>query len=224
MVRLISKANIEAFNIDTVERAIVFGALCLEIGEQNNLNSPVTSIEIVPNVSREDTYFDISGSFSLETNNYYLSGGLIFPNLAQEDRPVTVGTIWNLIYPWEYLVDPSETLDPPIPDYPSNFNYFEQYLLYYLFIYWASSNGGTFSRNINLDFNSEDNEGIKTQSIDFSIRIPMDFEKWLLGKNYINSVKRTLTNYQIPQITGGNLILGNLTNEILLGNDQLLTN
>jgi len=58
-----------------VERAIVFGALCLEIGEQNSLNSPITSIEISPVISRTDSYlaiaFRVLPNFTCKTNKNF---------------------------------------------------------------------------------------------------------------------------------------------------------
>ena len=78
MVFLLPKSQITALNIDTVERAIVFGALCLEIGEQNSLNSPTTLIEISPVISRTDSYLAMSFSCPLNSNNYSKFGeGLI---------------------------------------------------------------------------------------------------------------------------------------------------
>ena len=239
---LLPKEQMQSLNIDTVEKAIVFSALCLEIMEQSGLNEPDTEIEIIPIVTRNNSSFSITGTFAINTSQYYESGGLVFNNLSQGERPTITPidvAIAPLTYPFELItlvrkwnIKPSDSLDPQIPDYPDSFEWFEQYLLYYFFIYWASI-GGTYSRDITLDYitedteTTEDTEGLiepKKQKISFSLNLPIDFNKWLLGGNYINSVKRVLTTYQVPDFSNYTLTLSLLDNETLLTNPTLLIN
>ncbi len=81
----------------------------------------------------------------------------------------------------------------------------------YFFIYWASI-GGKYSRDISLDYSTEDTEDItqpKIQKLSFSINLPIDFNKWLLGANYINSVQRVLESYLVPNLESHDLTTGN---------------
>lgn len=236
---LLPKEQMQSLNIDTVERAIVFGALCLEIMEQSGLNNPETEIGIEPIVDRRNTSFSISGTFSLDTAKYYKNGGLIFRNLAPEERPIITPldiTIAPLTYPFQLItlvskwnIKPSNSLEPAIPDYPNSFRYFEQYLLYYFFVYWASI-GVSYSREISLELVIEETEEtelieLKKHKISFSINLPVNFETWFLGGNYINSVERVLDTYRVPDLENFRLEgLSRLTNVHRLTNLERLTN
>lgn len=223
MVLLISKANIEALNIDTVERAIVFGALCLEIGEQNNLNSPVTSIEISPFISRKDNYIAISFSCPLNDNYEKKGGGKFLDNLAiQHDQDVTA-TVLEFI---DFDVPETSNSSLELPDYPDSFVSFEQYLIWYFFIYWASLET-KFSKNISFDLSTvvDEDTGKKTYTLSLDLNLCIDLDTWLLGGNYIESVKHILEVYKVPdkqqyEASSGSI----LTNESLLDNDLLLDN
>ncbi len=223
MVLLIPKSDIEALNIDSVERAIVFSALCLEIGEQNNLNSPTTAIEISPSISRQDSYLAIAFSCPLNSDSYSKSGGGLFLNNLVTQEVSQGLTIGNLI---DFQAITASSTDLIIPDYPDSFVSFEQYLIWYFFIYWASLET-KFSRNISFDLLTEqdENTGIKSYSLSLDLQLPIDLDTWLLGGNYIQSVKHTLTSYKVPdmeQYEQSNLSV--LTNEQILTNEQLLDN
>ena len=222
MVLLIPKTAIEALNIDTVERAIVFGALCLEIGEQNNLNSPTTSIEISPFISRTDSYLAIAFSCPLNSDNYSKSGGGLFLNNLVTQEISEALTIADFI---DFKDISSSSSDLVFPDYPNSFTNFEQYLVWYFFIYWASLEV-KYSRNISFDLSTEQDEdtGIKSYSLSLDLQLAIDLDTWLLGGNYIQSVKHTLSIYKVPDIEqySGNLSI--LTNEQRLTNEQLLIN
>ena len=222
MVLLIPKTAIEALNIDTVERAIVFSALCLEIGEQNSLNSPTTSIEISPIISRTDSYLAISFSCPLNSDNYSKSGGGLFLNNLVTQEIEENSTIANFI---DFKDITASSSDLIFPDYPNSFTNFEQYLVWYFFIYWASLET-KFSRNISFDLSTEQNEdrGIKTYSLSLDLQLAIDLDTWLLGGNYIQSVKHSLNRYQVPNIEQYSNKSNILTNETLLNNNQLLDN
>ncbi len=222
MVLLIPKTVIEALNIDTVERAIVFGALCLEIGEQNNLNSPTTSIEISPVISRTDSYLAIAFSCPLNSDNYSKSGGGLFLNNLVTQEIDENSTIADFI---DFKDITASSTDLIIPNYPDSFVSFEQYLVWYFFIYWASLEV-KYSRNISFDLSTEQNEstGIKSYSLSLDLQLPIDLDTWLLGGNYIQSVKHSLNRYQVPNIEQYSNKSNILTNETLLNNNQLLDN
>lgn len=222
MVLLIPKTVIASYNIDTVERAIVFGALCLEIGEQNSFNSPTTSIEISPIISRTDSYLAISFSCPLNSDSYSKSGGGLFLNniVAQEiDQDSTIADFID------FKNISTSSSDLIFPDYPNSFINFEQYIVWYFFIYWASLEV-KFSRNISFDLLTEqdENTGIKTYNLSLDLQLPIDLDTWLLGGNYIQSVQHTLTIYKVPNIDQYSNNLAILTNEFLLTNNQLLVN
>ena len=222
MALLLPKAEITPLNIDTVERAIVFGALCLEIGEQNSLNSPTTAIEISPIITRTDSYLAIAFSCPLNSDNYSKSGGGLFLNNLVTQEISEALTIADFI---DFKDISSSSSDLVFPDYPNSFTNFEQYLVWYFFIYWASLET-KFTRNISFDLSTEQNEdtGIKTYSLSLDLQLAIDLDIWLLGGNYIQSVKHTLSIYKVPDIEqySGNLSI--LTNEQRLTNEQLLIN
>ncbi len=222
MVLLIPKTVIEALNIDTVERAIVFGALCLEIGEQNNLNSPTTSIEISPFISRTDSYLAIAFSCPLNSDSYSKSGGGLFLNNLVTQEIDEDSTIADFI---DFKDISSSSSDLVFPNYPDSFTSFEQYLVWYFFIYWASLEV-KFSRNISFDLLTEqdENTGIKNYSLSLDLQLAIDLDTWLLGGNYIQSVKHSLTSYKVPNVDQYSDKVTTLTNETLLTNSQLLDN
>ncbi len=222
MVLLLPKNTIDNFNIDTVERAIVFAALCLEIGEQNSLNSFSTSIEISPVISRTDSYLAIGFSCPLNSDNYSKSGGGLFLNNIVTQEIDENSNIAEFI---DFKDISSSNTDLVFPSYPNTFINFEQYLIWYFFIYWASLET-KFNKNISFDLSTEQNEdtGIKSYSLSLDLQLAIDLDIWLLGGNYIQSIKHTLTAYKVPnfeQYSGASNIL---TNETLLDNNQLLDN
>lgn len=213
MTQLPSKSYINSLNIDSVKRAIVFAGLGLKLAEDVGLKSPDTSIEINPKVDRINSSISIVAEIPYLSRFYHGSGGQLLGNL-RTTTPTTTGIIEDLIY---FDVKPSESLIPEIPDFPIIIQTFEGYLIHYSFILWASLSE-YFSKIINFRFiEATENEYPKVQ---LNIALPIDFKKWLLGDNYINSVQRVVSEYQVPDSNVLSLLTNNqsLTNEILLVN------
>ncbi len=219
MARLIPKSDIQSLNIDTVERAIIFAGLCLEIAQQYNIFSPATEIEINPIVNRTDSYLSLSFSCPLDSPKYTRRGGGLFLNSLQTTEPTSTNIVLDFII---FQIKPTANLALELPDYPESFTSFEQYLTYYFFIYWASLDS-KYSRTVKFNLLSDINTdtGIKEYSIEIDLKLPIDLNTWLLGNNYIESVKHTLTSYVVPDYP---ITLSELTNDLLLTNEVLLAN
>lgn len=214
MTALPSKSYIDSLNIDSVERAIVFAGLCLKLAEDVGLKSPDTSIQINPKVDRVNSAISITAEIPYLSRFYHGSGGKLIDNLKLR-LPTAVGVIEDFIY---FNVQPSEVLTPPIPPYPFRVETFEQYLVHYSFILWASL-PEDFSKIINFRFIEATEE--ESPKVQLNIALPINFRQWLLGDNYINSVSRVVDSYQTPE---EDKVLSLLTNQQLLTNTQLLVN
>ena len=213
MVNLITKAEIEALNIDTVERAIAFAALALRaaiVGRTEfdpNQDRDVL-IDIVANRDNT-TSLSIDVLLPFDGYSFYSQGGSIIENIQ-----TLPNALLNLDNQLDFTVEPSIESLPEIPNYDDSIiNTFERYLFYYSSILWASLENKR-NKIVNFRFNPEG-------TIKLDLAIPIDLNKWLLGDNYINSVLRVTDNYQLPETSN---ILSILTNEQLLNNDLLLTN
>ena len=213
MVNLITKAEIEALNIDTVERAIAFAALALRaaiVGRTEfdpNQDRDVL-IDIVANRDNT-TSLSIDVLLPFDGYSFYSQGGSIIENIQ-----TLPNALLNLDNQLDFTVEPSIESLPEIPNYDDSIiNTFERYLFYYSSILWASLENKR-NKIVNFRFNPEG-------TIKLDLAIPIELNKWLLGDNYINSVLRVTDNYQLPETSN---ILSILTNEQLLNNDLLLTN
>ena len=95
----------------------------------------------------------------------------------------------------DFVVEPSNPINPVIPDYPENtITTFEQYLLYYSLILFASLSE---KRNnfVKLSFLG----GIKGDAqLKLTLAIPIQLDSWLLGDNYVNSTQRLVDSYTVP--------------------------
>ena len=225
MVALIPFAEIEALNIDTVERAIVFAALALRaaIVGADNSNNQSREVTINSRVNRDNTVtLSITAYLLFNAYNFYGSGGNLVDNIIE------FSTVENdLSVKLDFVVEPSNPINPVIPDYPENtITTFEQYLLYYSLILFASLSE---KRNnfVKLSFLG----GIKGDAqLKLTLAIPIQLDSWLLGDNYVNSTQRLVDSYTVPieesqteEETDSNL-RGILTNEDLLTNEILLIN
>ncbi len=216
MVALIPKAEIEALNIDTVERAIVFAALALRaaIVGSDNSNNQSRQVTLNTRVARDSTVtLSISATLSFNAYNFHVLGGDLISNLIEIEAITT-----DLSGQFNFDVSSSVPNVPIIPNYPEDeITTFEQYLLFYSLTLFASLEE---ARNdyIKLSFLS----GTKGDAqVKLSLAMPIQLTKWLLGDNYINSTLRIVEAYNAPRLGEVGSILTNaeiLTNEILLTN------
>ncbi len=219
MVALIPKAEIEALNIDTVERAIIFAALALRaaIVGADNSNNKSREVTLNSRVNRDNTVtLSIGATLLFNAYQFYAEGGDLVSNILE------FSTVENdLSGQLDFETSPSDLPDPVIPDYPEDkILSFEQYLLYYSLILFASLDEKRNSY-VNLSFlvGSKGDAQLK-----LSLAIPINLNTWLLGDNYINATQRIVDSYQFPIIDNRVNLKGILTNEDLLTNDILLVN
>ena len=225
MVALIPKAEIEALNIDTVERAIVFAALALRaaIVGANNSNNKSREVTLNSRVNRDNTVtLSIGATLLFNAYQFYADGGDLISNILE------FSTVENeLSGQLDFETSPSDPPDPVIPDYPEDkILSFEQYLLYYSLILFASLDEKRNSY-VNLSFlvGSKGDAQLK-----LSLAIPINLNTWLLGDNYINATQRIVNSYVFPildnQVQGqpDSNWRGSLINEDLLTNEILLVN
>ncbi|MDJ0575291.1 MAG: hypothetical protein QNJ65_09015 [Xenococcaceae cyanobacterium MO_234.B1] len=218
MVNLITKAAKQALNIDSVERAIVFGALALRAAIVGNTEFDVNEdrdvlIDIVTN--RDNiTSLSIDVLLPFDNYNFYTQGGSIIENIQ-----TLPNALLNLPDEFDFTTKPSTEPLPEIPDYDRTIvNTFERYLFHYSSILWASLENKR-NKIVSFRFNPEG-------TIKLDLAIPFDINKWLLGDNYINSVLRVVDSYQLLDDTTEETsnILSILTNDQILNNDLLLVN
>lgn len=225
MVDLIPKTEIEALNIDSVERAIVFAALALKaaIVGADNSNNKSRDVTLNVRINRDNTSdLDINVLLAFDAYGFYTAGGNLIDNLFEFDVITS-----NLSSQLSYTVEASIPSLPAIPDYDENvINSFEKYLLYYAFILLASLEDKN-TKIVTISFLQGLPEDAK---IKLNFLVPLNVDKWLLGDNYLNSLLRVVTSYQspviIPDINPEPIenILGVLDNNDLLTNDILLVN
>ncbi|MDJ0575843.1 MAG: hypothetical protein QNJ65_11840 [Xenococcaceae cyanobacterium MO_234.B1] len=219
MVALIPKAEIEALNIDTVERAIAFSALALRAAIVGRTEFDANEdrdvlIDIVANRDNT-TSLAINALLPFDNYNFYTQGGLIIENIQSLSNAFLYLDNNQL----DFTTEPSTESLPEIPDYNQTLvNTFERYLFYYSSILWASLENKR-NKIVNFRFNPDG-------TIKLELAIPFDINKWLLGDNYINSVLRVVDSYQLLDDTTEETsnILSRLTNDQILNNDLLLTN
>ena len=225
MVALIPKTEIEALNIDSVERAIVFAALALKaaIVGADNSNNKSRDVGLNVSINRDNTSdLDIDTLLSFNAYKFYTEGGNLIDNVI-EFSAITP----DLSNQLNYSVTSSIPSIPSIPDFDENsIDTFEKYLLYYSFVLLASIEDKN-DKIVTISFLKGSPEQAKLK---LNISIPIDVDKWLLGDNYLNSVIRVVTEYQSPVIIPviepqpAENVLGILTNEALLTNEILLVN
>ena len=194
MVALLPKTQIESFNIDTVEKAIVFGSLALRAALVGNDNANAEDRTVVIGVrATGETSSVLSLDLTLPYDSYEFNtnGGLLLDSVQElTSNAATLDSDLNL------SSDPSN-LDLVIPDYPENLiSSFEQYLLYYSTILWASvANKRDSTISLTLLGNQEESQLL------IRVALPLDLDAWLLGGNYLNSISTVVEDYQIPAIS-----------------------
>ncbi len=136
MVALISKPEIQGRNIDTVEKAIVFGALALRAALVGTDNAHAENRAVVIGVratGQTTAILSLDLTLPYDSYGFNVSGGLLLENLQElTSNSLSLETDLTLS---SVQTDSGLT----IPDYPEiTINTFEKYLLYYSKILWAS--------------------------------------------------------------------------------------
>ena len=194
MVALLPKAEIESRNIDTVEKAIVFGSLALRAALVGNDSANAEDRTVVIGVrATGETSSVLSLDLTLPYDSYEfnVSGGLLLDSVQElTSNAAALNSDLNL------SSEPSDS-GLVIPDYPENLiSSFEQYLLYYATILWASvANKRDSTISLTLLGNQEESQLL------IRIALPLDLDAWLLGGNYLNSISTVVESYQIPAIS-----------------------
>ncbi|ELS04804.1 hypothetical protein Xen7305DRAFT_00045400 [Xenococcus sp. PCC 7305] len=193
MVALFSKTEIDSLNIDTVEKALVFGALVLRaalVGPDDG-NADNTNVSL--NVS---TSTDGTGSLDLEIylpfSSYGVntSGGVLLDNIQEYSSNAP-----NLAIELSLASAPS-TSGLVMPNYPeSEVATFEKYLMFYAQILWASvedKNSSPISFSI---FGGQDQPQIWIR-----VSLPLNLDQWLFGANYLDAISTVVTEYVVPDV------------------------
>ena len=194
MVALLPKAQIESLNIDTVEKAIVFGSLALRAALVGNDNANAEDLTVVIGVratGEATAILSLDLTLPYDSYGFNTSGGLLLDSVQElTSNSLTLDSDLNL------SSQPSDS-GLTIPDYPENLiSSFEQYLLYYATILWASvANKRDSAISLTLLGNQE------ASQIFIKVALPLDLDAWLLGGNYLNSISPVVDSYQIPEIS-----------------------
>ncbi len=226
MVSLLSKSDIQALNIDTVERAIVFSSTVLRaslVGTDNK-NNKATDIRISQNISKDGNFILLESSIPYDSFSFNKFGG----NLLRFIHELSNATV--AIDSIDYRLSISSPSTPVIPDYDDSYiDSFERYLVYYAFILQATLG----VRNEYVDIKTLD-ENTSGAILKLKFKLPFDYSKWLLGSNYVGTVERIVTdNYTDTRNdlfiihssqTDTNNYRNALDNSSLLDNNILLTN
>ena len=186
MVSLLSKSDIQALNIDTVERAIVFSCTVLRaslVGTDNK-NNKATDIRISQNISKDGNFILLESSIPYDSFLFNKFGGNLLRFINElNNATVAIDSI-------DYRLSISSTSTPVIPDYDDSYiDSFEKYLVYYAFILQATLG----SRNEYVDIKplDENNDGA---ILKLKFKFPFNYSKWLLGNNYVGTVERIVTD------------------------------
>ena len=226
MVSLLSKSDIQALNIDTVERAIVFSSTVLRaslVGTDNK-NNKATDIRISQNISKDGNFILLESSIPYDSFSFNKFGG----NLLRFINELSTATV--AIDSIDYRLSISSPSTPVIPDYDDSYiDSFERYLVYYAFILQATL--GSKNEYVDIKTLDENNTGA---ILKLKFKFPFDYSKWLLGSNYVGTVQRIVTdNYNDTRnylfvINSSQIDTNNnsnfLDNSNLLDNNILLTN
>ncbi len=226
MVSLLSKSDIQALNIDTVERAIVFSSTVLRaslVGTDNK-NNKATDIRISQNISKDGNFILLESSIPYDSFSFNKFGG----NLLRFINELSNATV--AIDSIDYRLSISSPSTPVIPDYDDSYiDSFERYLVYYAFILQATL--GNRNEYVDIKTLDENNNGA---ILKLKFKFPFDYSKWLLGSNYVGTVERIVTdNYNntrndlfiiVSSQTDTNNYSNILDNSSLLDNNILLNN
>ena len=220
MVALIPQTRIAELNIDTVERAVVFGYVALYFATgQGNEDNPLTNrirLDIVPAVN-EGINLSIRARLSIDAQDFLSSGG----GLISSIKPFEVEGI-DLTNSFDFSIDATNPTISGSPSFPVTLaQNFETYSYYYTAIL---ANSLTENRNRIVTINPRRNT-TDGQFIEVNLTLPLDTERWFTGQNLIDSVQQLVTEYRTElTFEPETVILGEIDQDTPLGNDELLGN
>lgn len=220
MVDLILQSDIDRFNIDTVERAIVFGTLALQMAiarVPNNFRLRQKIKLSFSNTRDNRTSLNIDVSLPFNLDLFARSGGNLLKGITEFDLNGTA--IENSDFSFSNILESYER-EPIIPQY-FNLQFFEQYLYYYTAILSASL-AQNRSQVVTIDLRTN---GIEGSELRLKVTLPLTTN--LIDKNFslINSVGRVTNSYiDVGDATIDNEMLFLLGNETILTNEAILTN
>ena len=192
MVALLTKTELQALNIDTVEKALVFSALVLRSALVGDDDANTSNLAVSINVSAFD---DLQGNLNLEVyipySAYQLNtkGGQLLDAVLEYPSNAP-----NLLLDLSLDSVPT-TSGLTIPDYQDTVvNTIEKYLVYYAQILWASV---VNKQDNTVSFTFISNQ--ESPQILISVNLPLNLNQWLLGGNYLDSISTVVTEYVSPE-------------------------
>lgn len=196
MVSLLSKTEIQSLNIDTVEKALVFGALALRaalVGSDSSFAADSSVALDVQTVSNDSASLKLEFFIRYDAYQFNVKGGELLDNILEYSSNAP-----NLELDLDLGSQPT-TSGLTIPDYDvSVVDTFEKYLVYYAKILWASvanKNDGTISISF---LSQQDNPQIWIQA-----QFPLDLNQWLLGTKYLDAISTVVDAYIAPNPGSG---------------------
>ena len=196
MVALLTKTEIQSLYIDTVEKALVFGALVLRAALVGSDDANADNLNAALNLSAvSDTEGNLNLEIYIPYSAYILNskGGKLLDAVGeyQSNSP-------NLLLDLSLESLPTSS-GLVIPDYPeSEINTVEKYLVYYAQILWASV-ANKRSDVIALTFLGNQDE----PQLLISVNLPLNLDNWLNGFGYLNSISTVVESYASPSNLGG---------------------
>lgn len=219
MVGLIPRFIVNDFNIDTLERAIIFGTLALQTAiaqSQNDTLRRKIKLRIAPK-GRDRVEVNIDASLPFDMGEFVKYGGDFLAGIANFDLPP-----WVILTSEDFAIrDIEPTVENPfiLPD--SIFlNSFEQYLYYHTAILFDS-----LENNRNEIVRVEPKfENFSGSELRLKINLPLEIKSLTGNLNLLNSVGRVTTDLITLEDVDFSSQTNFLDNGLLLDNSLLLKN
>ena len=220
MVDLIPQSYLDRFNIDTVERAIVFSTLVLQSAIARVPDNFRLRQKIKLNFSKtrdNDVSLNIDVSLPFNLDLFASSGGNLLLGVTEFDLKDT--TLIGSYLRYTNILE-SYPKEPIIPQY-FGLQSFEQYLYYYTAILSVSL-PKNLSQIVTIDLRTN---GIEGGELRLKAILPLMSNIVSKHSSLLGSVGRVTDNYiNISDTTIDDKISFILRNETILTNDVILTN
>ncbi len=191
MVALLYKTTIQSLNVDTVEKALVFGTLVLRAALVGSDNSNAADLAVTINVSATS---ETEGNLNLEIYLPYTAYGLNTNGGQLLDAIEEYTSNASNLEADLNLASTPTSSGLIIPDYDeSAITSFEQYLVYYAQLLWASVPN---KRANAISFNFLGNQD--NPQVWMTVNLPLNLDLWLMGSNYLDSISTVVTSYVDP--------------------------
>ena len=199
--------------LDTVERAIVWGATLLRASNLSQGTSFKYYNSVRLSISIDKSSEEYLGLVNLEVNLTYssevflLSGGDFLPAILPFSE--------SAFPAFNYQCPPDESAGATLAQ-PKNIVSLEQFLFWACSILYASN--PLNNPYVSFQFFEEKKDGAIAQ---FKLKLPFNYSAWIKDKNIICALQRTVQTYTYPQKTYGLDSLGNsgsVDNNFVLGN------